>query len=105
MKQLVPIGRKQYEKFVKDIQDTQKPSFNKLVTNNKLLLFSRKAKPDQWLAKRKLYSLKDDCKLFQDYLSHVKAEKVTFGVVHTRGNRVKTKNQNHTHFLKDLGQS
>ena len=47
MKQLVPIGRKQYEKLVKDMTDTQKLSFNKPVTNNKLLLFSRKAKPDQ----------------------------------------------------------
>ena len=43
MKQFVPIGRKQYEKFVKDMTDTQKLSFNKLVPNNKLLLFSRKA--------------------------------------------------------------
>ena len=32
MKQFVPIGQKQYEKFVKDMTDTQKLSFNKPVT-------------------------------------------------------------------------
>ena len=47
MKQFVPIGQKQYEKFVKDMTDTRKLSFNKPVTKNKLLLFSRKAKNDQ----------------------------------------------------------
>ena len=71
--------------------DTQKPSFDEPVTKNKLLLFSPKAKPDQKLAKRKFDSLKDDCQLFQDYLSHVQAENVTFGLVHSLGNRVKTK--------------
>ena len=64
MKQLVPIGQKQYEKFVRNMTDTQKPSFNEPVTKNKLPLFSRKAKPDQSSAKRKLDSLKGDCHLF-----------------------------------------
>ena len=64
MNQLVHIGQKQYEKFVNDMTDTQKPSFHEPVTKNKLPLFSRKAKPDQSLAKRKLDSLKDDCQLF-----------------------------------------
>ena len=63
MNQLVHIGQKQYEKFVNDMTDTQKPSFHEPVTKKKLPLFSRKANPDQSLAKRKLDSLEDDCQL------------------------------------------
>ena len=64
MNQLLPIGQKQYEKFVKDKGVTQKPSYNEPVTKNKLRLFSRKAKPNQSSAKLKLDSLKDECQLF-----------------------------------------
>ena len=55
MKQLVPIGKNHYEKFAKDMTDTQTPSFNESVTTS----FSRKAKPDRVSAKHKLKSLKD----------------------------------------------
>ena len=75
MNQLLPIGQKQYEKFVKDMGDTQKPSFNDPVTKNKLPLFSRKAKPDQSSAKRKLDSLKDDCQLFSRLLISCQSRK------------------------------
>ena len=50
--------------LLKGMADTQKPSFNEPLTKNKLPLFSRKAKPDQSAAKRKIDVLKDDCQLF-----------------------------------------
>ena len=40
MQQLAPIGQKQYENFVKDMEDTQTPSsLNEPVKNNMLVLF------------------------------------------------------------------
>ena len=45
MKQLSPIGQTQYEKFVKDMADTQThSSLNELVKKNKVPLFRLKAK-------------------------------------------------------------
>ena len=64
MKQLASVGQKQFDKLLKGMADTQKPSFNEPLTKNKLPLFSRKAKPDQSAAKRKIDVLKDDCQLF-----------------------------------------
>ena len=42
MKQLAPVGQKQYEKFVKDIADTQTPSSFEMLS-----LFMLKAKSNQ----------------------------------------------------------
>ena len=50
MKQLAPVGQKQYEKFVKDIHvaDTQTPSLlTESVKKNMLSLFMLKAKSNQ----------------------------------------------------------
>ena len=48
MKQLAPVGQKQYEKFVKDIADTQTPSsLTESVKKNMLSLFMLKAKSNQ----------------------------------------------------------
>ena len=48
MKQLAPVGQKQYEKFVKDIADTQMPSsLTESVKKNMPSLFMLKAKSNQ----------------------------------------------------------
>ena len=61
MKQLALICKKQYEKFVKDMADTQMPSsLNEPVTKHMLPLFRLKAKPKLSSAKNKFDSLKDD---------------------------------------------
>ena len=59
-RQLVLIGQKQYEKFVKDMSNTQTPSLNEPVTKNNLSIFSPEAKPNQSSAKHKLDRLRDD---------------------------------------------
>ena len=64
MDQLVRTGQKQYEKFVKGMVDSEKPSFNEWLSKNKLLLFSRKTKPDPSSAKRKIDIIKGDCQPF-----------------------------------------
>ena len=64
MDQLVRIGHMQYKNYVKGMMDFQKPSFNEPLANNKLALFSRKAKSEPSSAKRKINSFKDDCHLF-----------------------------------------
>ena len=54
MKQLAPIGQKQYEMFVKDMTDTQTlSSLNAPVTKNMLTLLWLKAKPNQSPSKNK----------------------------------------------------
>ena len=61
MKQLAPISNKQYEKFVKDMADTQMPSsLNEPRTTNMLPLFRLKAKPKLSSAENKFDSLKVD---------------------------------------------
>ena len=78
MKQLAPIGLKQYEKFAKDMADTQTPSsLNEQLTKNMLPFFRLKAEPSQSSAKNKLDSLKETSDYFRYYLSHAKARKVT----------------------------
>ena len=78
MKQLAPIGLKQYEKFAKDTADTQTPSsLNEQLTKNMLPFFRLKAEPSQSSAKNMLDSLKETSGHLKYYLSHAIAKKVT----------------------------
>ena len=62
-KQLLNIGREQYEKFTREMHE-DKSTFDDPLKRNKLPLFSRKAAPEISSSKTKLQSMKDDCQLF-----------------------------------------
>ena len=60
MKQLAPISQKQYEKFVKDMADTQMPSMLNELTKDMLPLSLLKAKPKLSSADNKFDRLKEN---------------------------------------------
>ena len=62
-KQLLNIGREQYEKFTREMHE-DKSTFYDPLKRNKLPLFSRKAAPEISSSETKLQSMKDDCQLF-----------------------------------------
>ena len=62
-KQLLNIGREQFEKFTREMCEG-KSTFYDPLKRNKLPLFSRKSAPDVSASKSKLQSIKDDCQLF-----------------------------------------
>ena len=62
-KQLLNIGREQYEKFTREMYEGNSIFYYSL-KRNKLPLFSGKSAPDISSSKPKLQSMKDDCQLF-----------------------------------------